>query len=45
MKENVIITNKQELDKKINAIKKDGKKSLHVISDFDRTLTHAFFLH
>lgn len=40
---NVIIPNPQELERKIEAIKKDGKESLHILSDFDRTLTCAFF--
>lgn len=41
--DSVIIPNKPELDRKIAAIKKDGIKSIHVVSDFDRTLTKAYF--
>ena len=40
---NAIIINPQELDKKIEAMKKDGVSSLHIVSDFDRTLTKAFY--
>jgi len=36
------IANPGELQRKINACKRDGSKHLHVISDFDRTLTKAF---
>lgn len=43
MKDNVIIPNKQELDRKIEVMKNEGVNSLQVISDFDRTLTNAFF--
>lgn len=39
--ENIIIPNLKLLDEKIAKIKKDGKDSLHVLSDFDRTLTHS----
>lgn len=42
MKDNVIISNQKELDRKIETIKKDGISSLHILSDFDRTLTKAF---
>ena len=41
--DNIIITNKDRLNAKIKAIKKAGINSLHVISDFDRTLTHAMY--
>lgn len=41
MKE-IHIENKEKLKNKIKAIKKGGLKELHVISDFDRTLTKAF---
>jgi HAD superfamily hydrolase (TIGR01544 family) len=40
--ENVIIRDKNELDRKIKCFKKDGHKMIHVISDFDRTLTKAY---
>lgn len=36
---NIIISNPKELEEKINKISKEGAKSLHVISDFDRTIT------
>jgi 5'-nucleotidase len=37
-----IIRNEEELNEKIENIKKDGVSKLHVVSDFDRTLTPAF---
>lgn len=37
--ENIIIRNHEELNKKITIIKQDGLLDLHIISDFDRTLT------
>ena len=40
--ENVIVVNQKELDKKINAFKKDGANSIHILSDFDRTITNAY---
>jgi len=40
---NVHIKNKEELNKKIEKIKRDGINSLHVIADWDRTLTKEFF--
>lgn len=40
--ESIIITNPEELERKIKAMKKDGKDRLHVISDFDQTLTKSF---
>ena len=39
---NIAIPNKKALEEKIEKIKKSGIKALHVISDFDRTLTKAF---
>ncbi len=39
---NIIIPDAEELKKKKQRIKKQGKKNLHVLSDFDRTLTKAF---
>ncbi|MDD5086227.1 MAG: hypothetical protein PHV16_00575 [Candidatus Nanoarchaeia archaeon] len=40
MKE-IIIKNKKDFEKKLSKIKKDGIKTLHVISDFDKTITKA----
>jgi len=40
--DDIYIKNKNELEKKIAAIKKDGKDNLHVIADFDRTLTSIY---
>jgi len=40
---NVIIPNKKELEKSKRIIVKDGAQELHVVSDFNRTLTTAFF--
>ena len=40
--DNIIIPDQTELTKKIEAIKQEGKDSLHIISDFDRTITKAF---
>ncbi|MFA7708030.1 MAG: hypothetical protein WCX73_03705 [Candidatus Pacearchaeota archaeon] len=37
--ENILIVNKKELDKKIKKFSDGGKDKLHVIADFDRTLT------
>lgn len=41
--ENIIIKNPELLQKKIQIMKKEGKENLHVVSDFDRTLTPMFF--
>lgn len=40
---NVFIRDESELEKKINIFKKQGKSKIQIISDFDRTLTQAFF--
>jgi 7-methylguanosine nucleotidase len=40
---NVFIRNEFDLEKKINLFKKQGKNKIQIISDFDRTLTQAFF--
>jgi 5'-nucleotidase len=40
---NVIIPNKKELEKSKKIIVKGGAQKLHVVSDFNRTLTTAFF--
>jgi len=42
MNKNIIIVNPQKFQKLIQEIKKDGTQFLHVLSDFDRTLTYAF---
>lgn len=42
MAKNVIIPNPDDLEKKKDLMKKAGKSSLHIISDFDRCLTKAF---
>ena len=39
---NVIISNQKRLDKLKETISKAGLEKIHVISDFDRTLTTAF---
>jgi len=40
--ENVIISNQVEFEKKKEKFKKGGVSSVHVVSDFDRTLTKAY---
>ncbi len=40
--ENIIISNPSKLNEKISKIKKEGKNKLHIVSDFDRTLTKGF---
>jgi len=42
MDHNIIIPNPKEFEKKKSAIIKEGYKNLHIITDFDRTLTKAF---
>ena len=42
MMENIIIKNPKKLEEIKKAISKDGAEKLHVISDFDRTLTYSF---
>lgn len=42
MEENIIISNPQELEKVKKAISEAGAEKLHVLTDFDRTLTTAF---
>ena len=39
---NIIISNPKELEEKKNIIREEGSEKLHIISDFDRTLTKAF---
>ena len=42
MIENIIISNPKELEELKKAISQDGTDKLHVLADFDRTLTTAF---
>lgn len=42
MAENIIISDQGKLKKVKESISKDGPKKLHVLTDFDRTLTKAF---
>jgi 5'-nucleotidase len=39
---NIIISNQANFEKKLKAFKKAGAKVLHIVSDFDRTLTKVF---
>ena len=39
---NILIKDKKAFEQKLKKIKSDGKDSLHVICDFDKTLTKAF---
>jgi 5'-nucleotidase len=39
---NIYIKNEEELNSKINSIKKAGRRNLHIVSDFDKTLSPAF---
>ncbi len=41
--ENIIIPNPDVLNEKLKNITKDGPEKLHILSDFDRTLTKAFY--
>ena len=38
----VIVVNKEKLEKIKGIMRREGKDKLHVLSDFDRTLTYAF---
>ncbi len=40
--ENIVIPNPKKLEKTKKLILKQGKNKLHVLADFDRTLTKAF---
>jgi len=40
---NIIIANPEELERKIEAIREGGAEKLHVLADFDRTLTYNTF--
>ncbi len=42
MQNEIVIPNKERLEKTIESMKKDGADKLHVLADFDRTLTTAF---
>ena len=42
MEKNIVIPNPGELEKTKKAISEDGAEKLHVLADFDRTLTTAF---
>lgn len=42
MEESIVISNPEGLEKTKKAISKDGAEKLHVLADFDRTLTTAF---
>jgi len=42
MADNLIIVNPQNLEKLKKSITKQGKEKLHILADFDRTLTQAF---
>ena len=38
---NIIIANPKEFQRKKEAIRRDGAEKLHVLADFDRTLTYS----
>jgi len=40
--ENVLITNEERFEELKEKFKKDGAEKLHILADFDRTLTQAF---
>ncbi len=40
--EEIIIVDNKELEKRLDLMKKDGAKKLHILTDFDRTITTAF---
>src|SRR3989344_7858826 len=42
MDKEIYIPNEQEIKKKITKLKNDSPSKLHIISDFDRTITKAF---
>ena len=42
MMKNIIISNQSKFEKLKNEVKKGGVKKLHLLSDFERTLTYAF---
>jgi len=41
--DNIIIPNPEQLNKTIENMKKDGANKLHILSDFDQTLTKGFY--
>lgn len=41
MRKNIIITNQKELGKLIKSFSRGGAEKLHIVADFDRTLTKA----
>lgn len=43
MQENIIYSNEQNFIDTLSKMQKDGNQKLHVLADFDRTLTTAFF--
>lgn len=42
MTENIIIPNPEKLERTVKIFSKDGKDKIHILTDFDRTLTTAF---
>jgi HAD superfamily hydrolase (TIGR01544 family) len=42
MEKNIVLVDEESLKRKIGKIKKDGASHLHVVSDFDRTLTPGY---
>ena len=38
----IIYTNKQDFEQKLENMQKDGVEKMHILADFDRTLTKAF---
>jgi 5'-nucleotidase len=42
MVENVVVSNTEKLEKLKTGISRGGAKGLHILSDFERTLTYAF---
>lgn len=42
MEKNIIITDKKEFERKKKAFIAEGKDKIHILTDFDRTLTKAF---
>jgi len=42
MIENIVISSQEELEKIKRSIAEDGAEKLHILADFDRTLTRAF---
>lgn len=42
MNENIVISNPKKVEKARKSISQGGAEKLHILADFDRTLTHAF---